>query len=315
MALTLEQYAASLAKRADLRWPAPPAITPVRAKPSVRPLSNIRCVLWTLYGTLVNITHGDLQFDDPNETMMDVALTKTIDEFKMWNSMSRKPGQPAEYMREMYKRVFLETKAMATTERHPELPAERIWEGIIKKLLQKDYKFDAGMYGSLNEFSRKVAFFFHTNLQGTGCYPGAYEVTQQLAEQGIMQGFLSDGQCFTPAQLYRGMLMEAPDAEWTAFRPGLQFLSCEVKARKPSATLLESALRGLEKQGIEPFEVLHVGSSITRDIAPAKKLGMTTALFAGDRASLAATADQLKDAATRPDLLITELPQLAQIVS
>jgi FMN phosphatase YigB (HAD superfamily) len=59
---------------------------------------------------------------------------------------------------------------------------------------------------------------------------------------------------------------------------------------------------------------LHIGSRIIEDIAPAKKLGMRTALFAGDKESLQATPEQLKDAATRPDLLLTDLSQLADVI-
>jgi hypothetical protein len=39
---------------------------------------------------------------------------------------------------------------------------------------------------------------------------------------------------------------------------------------------------------------------------------MKTALFAGDKESLRATAEQFKDPAFRPDLLLTELAQLPQ---
>jgi FMN phosphatase YigB (HAD superfamily) len=67
-------------------------------------------------------------------------------------------------------------------------------------------------------------------------------------------------------------------------------------------------------RGFEPHEVLHVGSSLPRDVGPAKKWGMRTALFAGDRASLTATADQLKDPQYRPDALLTDLGQVAQLV-
>jgi hypothetical protein len=41
---------------------------------------------------------------------------------------------------------------------------------------------------------------------------------------------------------------------------------------------------------------------------------MRTALFAGDRESVDATKEQLKDPATRPDALLTELSQIADIV-
>ena len=70
----------------------------------------------------------------------------------------------------------------------------------------------------------------------------------------------------------------------------------------------------LAARGVKPADVLHVGSSLDRDIAPAKKYGMRTGLFAGDKASLAADPDRLKDPATRPDVLLTELTQIADVV-
>jgi hypothetical protein len=53
---------------------------------------------------------------------------------------------------------------------------------------------------------------------------------------------------------------------------------------------------------------------LSRDIAPAKRAGFRTALFAGDRNSLSATSEQMKDPVTRPDVLITELPQILEVI-
>ena len=50
------------------------------------------------------------------------------------------------------------------------------------------------------------------------------------------------------------------------------------------------------------------------DLMVAKQLGMRTALFAGDKASLSAAAKHLKDEGTRPDLLLLDLGQLAEVV-
>jgi hypothetical protein len=38
----------------------------------------------------------------PEKFLMEVALEKTIQEFKMWPSMSRKPGKPSEYLSKLY---------------------------------------------------------------------------------------------------------------------------------------------------------------------------------------------------------------------
>jgi hypothetical protein len=246
-----------------------------------------------------------------------VALDKTLQEFKMWGSMSRKPGQPAEYLGQLYRQVLLEQKGIGVGgERHPELAADRVWEALVKKLFQKDYRFDAGFFGALNEYSRKIAYFFHASLQGTACYPGAAAALRCVRDAGLTQGLLGDGQCFTEVQLARGLAAEDDGADLEELlSDGPRLLSCEVKARKPSERLFRKALEALAEKGVEPEEVLHVGSRVALDLVPAKKLGLRTALFAGDKASLQATPEQLKEPATRPDVLLTELEQVKEVIA
>jgi hypothetical protein len=316
MPLTLEQYATYLDGR-DLPWPAPPAIKPKKAIPHLTRLPEVRAVLWNVYGTLLAIPPaGELVFEHPQKFVMDVALEKTIAEFKMWGSMSRKPGQPSEYMGQIY-RQFLTEQQMAGSgaEKYPEVIAEKIWEGVVKRLLQKDYTFDANFYGSLNEFSRKIAYFFHASLQATCACPTAAEAIRHVATAGLVQGLLGDGQCFTTVQLQRGLNAQGGAIRLCDVMPAdLRVLSCEVRGKKPSERLFRQVLERLEARDIGPTEVLHVGSRIEQDIVPAKKAGMRTALFAGDRASLAATAEQMKHRATKPDVLLTELGQIAEVV-
>ena len=151
MPLSLEQYAAWLDKR-DLHWPAPPEPDAVKAKPHLVRLPEVRAVLWNVYGTLLNIAGGELWFEHPQAFVMSVALDKTIQEYKMWGSMSRKPGQPSEYMGQLYNKALTDLRMVPSPgEKHPEILAERIWERIVKWLFQKEYQFDAGFFGSLNE--------------------------------------------------------------------------------------------------------------------------------------------------------------------
>lgn len=314
MPLTLEQYATWLDSR-GLPWPAPPPVEPAKAKPFLRSLPGIRAVLWNIYGTLLAIPFGELLFEHPQQLVMDVALDKTIDEFKMWGSMSRKPGQPSEYMRHLYSQELLLQKASTGSERFPEVLVERVWEALIKKLFHKDYTFDAGFYGSLNEYSKKVAYFFHSSLQATVAQAEAAVALRLTADHGKVQGLLGNGQCFSFVQLQRALKAQANDLAVENVLPSaLRNLSCDVKARMPSDTLLRQATAGLSAKGIRPEQTLYVGSRITRDIVPARRAGMRTALFAGDRAAVEATPEQLKDPAHRPDVLLTELGQIAQIL-
>jgi hypothetical protein len=313
MPLSLAQYADYLDTR-DLPWPAAPEIERPKAKPHLTPLPTVRAVTWNIYGTLLAIAGGDLVFVHPNDFVMNVALDKTVQEFKMWASMSRKPGQPADYMKYIYTQVADDLRLGTGGEKHPEVPAERVWEEIIKKLFQKEYQFDAGFFGSLNEYSRKVAYFFHASLQGTTCYPGAADALAHVASAGLLQGFCADGQCFTPVQVQRGLAPQGGGNLDELVPEASRALSYEVRGRKPSERLFKHSLQQLNARGITPEEVLHVGSRMAQDLVPAKRLGMKTALFAGDRASLQATPEQLKDSQTRPDVLLTELNQISEIV-
>jgi hypothetical protein len=316
MPLTLEQYAAYLDTRRDLPWPAPPAPVAVKAKPHLVRLPEVRCVLWNLYGTLLCIPGGEVWFEHPQPFVMEVALKKTLQEFKMWGSMTRKPGEPADYLQRIYKQVLMELAAVpGGSDKRPEISADRVWEAILKKLLQKDYRFDAGFYGSLNEFSRKVAYFFHASLQATTCYPGAAVALRHVADSGHSQGLFADAQSFSLVQLQRGLAAQDPAASVEGLlRDELSVLSFEVGARKPARRIFRRVKEMLSEHDLQPSRVLHVGSRIGQDLVPARRLGMRTALFVGDREAVEATPEQLRDALSRPDVLLTELGQIADVV-
>jgi FMN phosphatase YigB (HAD superfamily) len=315
MALTLQQYADYLDTR-GLPWPAPPQVTPANAKPYLVRLPGVRAVTWSVYGTLLAISGGELYFEHPDQFVMEIALDKAIQEFKMWGAMSRKPGQPADYLRQVYHNLVVEHKTMpGGGERFPEIGSDRLWEAFIKRLLQKDYKFDAGFFGSLNEFSRKVAYFFHASLQGTACYPGAAKALRHAKKAGMIQGLLTDAQCFTTVQLERGLAKQEAGIKLDEIiEPGLQICSFALRSKKPSERLFRHMLEALAPRGIRPQEVLHIGSQVLHDVVPAHRQGMKAGLFAGDKASLQATKEQLREAAARPDVILTELSQLAEVV-
>jgi FMN phosphatase YigB (HAD superfamily) len=316
MPLTLEQYAAALEARADLNWPIPPPVQKAKARPHLVRLPQVRVVAWDIYGTLLHIFGGALLFQHPQKFVMDIALDKTVQEFKMWGSMSRKPGQPSDYMGQIYERVLSDQRLSPSPgEKFPEIHADKVWEAIVKKLQQKDYKFDAGAYGPLPEYCRKIAYFFHASLQGTACHEEASGVLEQLQARGLKQGFIADAQCFTLLQLQRGLAAQHSSvAVNLLFAPSLRALSFEQGGRKPSERLFRHFLTGLSGLGLTPPQVLHIGTRLGQDLAPAKKLGMRTALFVGDKEALQATPEQLKDPATKPDVLLTDLAQVLDVV-
>lgn len=316
MAKSLFEYAEWLAGR-NLRWPAPPKLEPAKATPYLKPIAGIKAVTWNVYGTLLRISDGDLLFQHPQAIRMEVALEKTIQEFNMWNSMTRKPGKPWEYMQQKYLHVLDELK-MASSGRKGDLTevnSAHLWKRLLAMLDKKDYEYDTSFYGDMDELSEKVAYFFHISLQGVEAAEGALTALLGIQSGGIRQSLLADGQPFTITQVFRGLLEQGKLPRLDAvFTPTLNTISFEEGVRKPSKTLYLRAVDRFVKIGIEPEQILHVSSRVRDDLAVAKSLGMRTALYAAEKLGLQAAPDDLRDAASKPDRLVTELTQVRDIL-
>jgi len=317
MPKSLNEYADWLEGR-ELLWPAPPKPQPAKATPYTKPLKNIEGVVWDIYGTLLTISEGRLLHRHPQQLPMQIALDKTIKEFNMWNSMSRKPGAPWEYFLHKYNELVQQASLAGTKKRgeSPEVSSLEIWKTLIGRLQQKDYKFDASFYGSLDEYCEKVAYFFHSCLQGYAAMPGAAQALVYVAKSEREQGLLADAQSFSYVQMLRALQRQAKlRSPAGLFTPSCRTLSYRMGLRKPSPALFENCLKQFSQMEIRAKNLLYISSRIQDDLAVAKKMGMRTALFAGDQSSLQATSAEMKDDAIKPDRLITDLRQIQEILA
>lgn len=316
MPQSLAEYALWLTDR-NLRWPAPPKPERVRAEPLIDPLPGIRVVLWNLYGTLLRISDGALLHEVNDPLRMEVALDKTIREFNMWYSMTRKPGAPWEYMYVIYRRI-VEDMQLAGTRRKgdvPEVDSAHVWRKVLDKLIQKEYAYDESQYGDLDELSEKIAFFYHKTLQGHEAAPEAARTVTAIADAGIAQSLLADAQCFSVAQLLNDLRIQEPATPLaTLFRSDLWTLSYLAGVRKPSLSLFASAYRKITAAGFEPDQVLYISSRVADDLAVAKSVGFHTAVYAGEKLGLSLTASDLQNTDTCPDRLLTKLSQVRDVL-
>ena len=87
------------------------------------------------------------------------------------------------------------------------------------------------------------------------------------------------------------------------------------KRGKPDSFLFTKAAEILEKKyNIKPHEVLYTGNDMLNDIMAADSAGMKTALFAGDKRSLRLREDNPECRMLTPDLVITDLHQIYDII-
>lgn len=316
MPKSLQEYAEWLSGR-KLLWPAPPRLSPVKATPYLKPLRGIKAVAWNVYGTLLRIADGQLLHLHPQPLRMQVALEKTIEEFAMWNSMTRKPGAPWEYMLHQVQEIVEEQRMAGTRVKGdvPEVNSAAVWRKIVGRLGKKEYPYDAAELGDEDELSEKIAYFFHASLQGTEAAAGALDTLRSIRDAGFSQGVVADAQCFTVVQLLRafgaqGRLPTLGDL----FTPGCLTLSFQEGIRKPSKTLFRTAAERFGREGVSPDQVLYVGSRLADDLVIARQAGFRTALYAGDGVSLNASSAELRDPNLKPDRLVTELGQVRELL-
>jgi putative hydrolase of the HAD superfamily len=124
-------------------------------------------------------------------------------------------------------------------------------------------------------------------------------------------GIISNAQFYTP-YLFKWFLDFAP--EDLGFDPELVFYSYEFERAKPSAALFAMAAQKLRDKGLAPSSVLYLGNDMLNDIFPAKNSGFQTALFAGDKRSLRLRTDDPRCRSLKPDLVVTDLGQLINII-
>lgn len=248
---------------------------------------------------------------------MQIALQKTIEEFKMWQSMSRKPGQPWVYLLQQYDGLIEDQRIAATARKGDsrEVDSAVLWARMIEKLQRNEYQWDEGFYGGLEDVAVKVAYFFHAMLQGTEAFDGCAETLTRLQQSGIRQGLLDDAQQFTLAQLVYQLRRQGAEGNLAAiFSPELSSLSYQLEICKPSPSLYQTAAARCSAKGVVPEQVLYLTNRLTDDLGMAKKVGFRTGLMVVDEACTDLTAADLKNPEYRPDRLLTDVRQVLDIV-
>ena len=116
---------------------------------------------------------------------------------------------------------------------------------------------------------------------------------------------------FTPL-LFDWFLDAAPGE--LGFSEELLFYSWQWGVAKPSEKLFRTAARRLSARGIDLRNTIYIGNDMLNDILPARSAGFQTALFAGDKRSLRLRRDDPRCANLKPDMILTDLIQLAELL-
>jgi FMN phosphatase YigB (HAD superfamily) len=313
MALSLLKYAEHLDGRDDPR-PLGPEPSPF---PSAKPhltVQPVKAVVYSGLGTLW-LASSEPELLPSDEVMRKIALDKTVSEFKMWASMSRKPGEPSDYMAVVLKQLADKLRAASLTSLRTEIRIEQIWHGVVDRLIQREYAYDAAFYGSTAELAEKIAYYYQRAAQGVSVYPNALATFKTVAKKGVVQGIHANGQQATPILVHRELVAQGKLTSLAeVFEPALSVWSYEIGVRKETEKGFAALRAGMTAKGLTPANTLYVGCDVERDIVPAKRQGFRTALLLADKGSANVTPAHLKDEKSKPNVLLTAFEQIASVV-
>lgn len=277
---------------------------PTDTPPRLARLTEVRCVLFDVYGTLVVSGSGEVG------TLLPDAVTGAF-------AAALAAGGIAGQVTEEEGRAALATAVAASHERDkaagvefPEVDIVEIWQACVTDLAAAERLFVATSDLTTIDF-RRLAVEYEVRTNPVWPMPGAERCVTTLRERGLLIGMISNAQFFTP-QILEALLTPAfLDLELSE---DVQYYSYRHRQAKPGEALFRLAERDLADRGISPHEVLYVGNDMLNDIWPASKVGFRTALFAGDRRSLRLREDDVCVQGVKADVVVDQLESLLECV-
>ncbi|HKK48585.1 MAG TPA: HAD family hydrolase [Alkalispirochaeta sp.] len=271
--------------------PIEPIITGVSAV--IHHIPDIRCVAFDVYGTLLVSAAGEVGTTDD--------LAKTPHSFI---STAHRLGIPSQQVAPLAQSFYQMIRAYHHHARergiqYPEVDVRSIWRDVMDTW---------DVLGSITP--EEIALAHELEANPVWPMPGARSVIESLRSRGLRLAIVSNAQFYTPLIL-EALLGTTLDA--LSLHP--QIWSFEIGVAKPSPVPFRALQEKLSDEGIDPGQTLYVGNDMLNDVVTSQDQGFKTVLFAGDARSLRWRNDRAEIRACTPDGVITDLTQLASIVT
>lgn len=275
---------------------------PTEVEPRVATVEGLRAVVFDVYGTMIISGSGDVGVARAsyNQRALEMAL-QTAGYVGDYAAAARRGHQ---LFVDEIAATHLRLREQGTA--YPEVEIRTIWRAVLSRL-QAEGLLDVAGPGDPTERVMQLAVHYECRTNPAWPMPGLLEVLDVMLARGLRLGIVSNAQFFTPYVLEA---LTRKSVEALGFTHELCVWSFALLEAKPSVRLYDKLLEGLERQGIGPEQVLYIGNDMLNDIWPASRVGLRTALFAGDERSLRLRADDTRCAGVQPDLVITHLRQL-----
>ncbi|MEO0336244.1 MAG: HAD family hydrolase [Pseudomonadota bacterium] len=277
----------------DLSAPLEPLATHV--EPDLSLLSDIRAVVFDIYGTLLISAAGDISLSEEGSSAaaMESALAAVVPD---------QIGSVSVWVKGYESGIIAQQQLLR--ERGIE------WPEVDIRVVWRELAESAGLELSLEQLT-ELAFRYELLSNPTWSMPGAREVIDAIRSSGRILGIVSNAQFYSPCLLSHYLGGELTDL---GFSSAWSVYSYENGEGKPSRNLYRKIAAQAEVEGLLPSQILYLGNDVKKDIQPAAEVGFRTGLFAGDRRSLRTYATDPQLSKVSADIRITHWDQIPQVL-
>jgi len=283
---------------------------PTKCTALLHEIHDIKAVLFDIYGTLLISGSGEVgsSIRKPEEPFAVSRFYDPVSEAGFYIHTS-----PEEFNGLCFPRYIRLIQSSHTSLRdqgisHPEVDIISIWYELLSELLNEGI-----LHGKIDsETLIDTALRYELYANKTWLMPGADDLLGILSRGRLVLGIVSNAQFYTPLILETLLGKSLND---TGFSSDASAWSYYYRKAKPSLDLFSSVMDYIHLQGIENKQVVYVGNDMLNDIFTARQIGLKTVLFAGDKRSLRMRKEKHQLQTCQPDAIITELPQLTDLIS
>ena len=272
----------------------------------IKELKNIRAVFFDVYGTMLISGTGDIGISEEKNNQFPISRILSEHSYTKISSDENIDERFSQLLINLIKNDHLELKEKGID--YPEVNILQIWKRILTSLISENY-----IKGKIVDEDIPIISLKHESMVNP-VWPmsGIQSVLNHLYNKKYKLGIISNAQFYTE-EILKTLFNFKVGSEF--FDPQLLFYSYMEKRAKPSKDFFMKAVTRIKKlYNIESDEILYIGNDMLNDIYTASACGCKTALFAGDQRSLRLRTSEARCKNIEPDLIITELKQLINIL-
>ncbi len=276
---------------------------PTTVAPRLIRLTDVRAVLFDVYGTLFISASGDVG------TSAAASHAASLREALEAVGLRIAPGRelPDGVLQATIRRHHARARDDGIA--YPEVDIVRVWRDVVEQLAADDVlhsEWEDGAESKDRDFQR-LAVEYEARTNPTWPMPGMLETVDEIVHRGLPLGIVSNAQFFTP-RLFPALAGRTLEA--LGFDANLRYYSYEHGWAKPGAYLYRRAAEELARRGIAATQTLYIGNDMLNDVAAAGNVGFRTALFAGDQRSLRLREGDPRVEGIVPDIVLADLHSL-----